>query len=305
MTGKQHIRHAARQAGIAQIDIIAALECSATAGTERIRDEVQRRGGKITVKAARARYDAALPIADQVRRDTRRGDNRRYRANRPATPTIEQRKVRQIGRLLADYPGERYSGATEWVIIPCERGKWHAETRARDGEQYSRKCTYRRTDATHRIHVSLADLVAAKATGVPGLIDGQIIVAAKQVRAGIYWVATLRTTGNRADYGQGCVANQGDGRWHFAKTERGAVTALNRSLRADEASRERRIAAETCRRWGWCAQGIRDWCARHGIRRNLAARLRHGVASIILARLIKRHGGPADSYERRLILAAS
>jgi hypothetical protein len=104
------------------------------------------------------------------------------------------------------------------------------------------------------------------------------------------------------------IADQGDGQWHLAKTERGAAVALGRSQRAaaDKSNAQRdlksgRITGRVVRDWGWCSNGVRQWCSRHNVTRNLSERLRTGASSRAIARLIARHGGPRDSYDSLIL----
>jgi len=305
---RRHIRHIAREAsrGIAAADIEARVAAGTIAGAvEEIRDRIQRRGGRCTVAAARERYEAAAQDAEQYLLEQELGAVRRQKARTDQPASIEARKVAQIRRLLDDVPGRWYSGETAWVVSSAARGTATAQTETELGDPYPGSGGYgNKTDATHRIRLSLSDLAAARRTGLPRSIDGWQVCAAKQIRAGIYSVSLIGESRKRVMPRPGFVAVQGHGRYHLAKTERGAVTALNRAARADEESREARIDAATVSRWGWCAGGVRRWCERHGIRRDISGRLRRGTASQALARLVKRHGGPADSYERRLMLAA-
>jgi len=302
-----HIRHTAQRAGvaIADLSVIASSGGGVAQTLAAMRDNLKRRGIESTIAQARERIEAARPALEQMANDIARGNNRRSRTARKPDLTLTQRTVRQINRLMNAIPGERYSGKTTWTCRPIRRGESPtAQTEKSYGEQYSSRCKYSKTDANHAYSVSLSDLIAARATGLPAAIDGWQVVRAKQSRAGIYEVSLLGSARNQARARIAFAADQGAGRWHLAETERGAITALNRSLRADEASLAARINSALCRAWGWCADGVRQWCERHGIRRAVSARIGRGAKSTAIARLIRRHGGPADSYELRLLRAA-
>ena len=303
---RSHHRHIARTAGVRAV----ALEARLTIGT--IHDAVEsiRATSRIAITRAEARrrYDACAEAAAQFARECESGDARRASRSRPKPRTVGQRLTHAIRALIdgVDMPGDRYSGDTAWYIRPCGRGGASASTATEYGDRYSKSCKYSKTDATHIIRLSLSDMVAARRAGLPATIDGWIVAAAKQVRPGIYCICQIGTLGKQCASRTMYAAEQGgDGQWYLAKTERGAATGRNRHIRAIDASRAAVVSADVCRNWGWCAQGIRDWCARHNIRRDVSARLRAGASSAALARLIARHGGPRDGYERRLIRAAS
>ena len=256
-----------------------------------------------TRKAARAEYDAAEAAHDTYQRHVRK-HLRRVAARETVDMTIAYRKKRMVWRAIGCDWGGEYSGDTGRAVVLCASGESSARTVTSRGEQYSSRCTYHMTDAVHVVHASLHDIYTARSMGLPARIDGQPVLAAELVRPGIYRVRLLATVGKQVDVQTRYAANQGAGRWHVAQTERGAVTAINRALRADEAARQGIITAQQCREWGWCAAGIRAWIARRGIRRDVARRMRDGVDSRALARLIARQGGPQTSYDRRLMAAA-
>ena len=299
-----HEKWIAKKHRIALADFQTALAECRTTGTQSIRTRVLARGGRCTIRKAQQRYDKALAAAAQYCQEHEKGEQRRQLASVRPSLTIDQRRVRQIKRLLPFWPGKRYSGDTVWRVRHCDAGVQSADTDTSQGDQYSRGCTYKRTDAHHKMHINLSDLIAARRTPVPLTVDGWMVVRAKQVRDSIFEVTLIGTKGKSATDRQGFVAIQQAGRAHLAKTERGAVTALNRDMRRWDEDRLRRIDASIVRSWGWCAAGVRQWCVRHGIRRRLEQRLRRGADSKAIARLIARHGGPRDSYERRLIHAA-
>lgn len=194
----------------------------------------------LTAKAARAAYDAAESAAAQYDCDQLTHERRVRRAH-VATYTLDQRKVRIIERMISrdSLPGGHYSGCTSWRVEAVAPGMGGASTSTEHGEQYSRRCTYRKTNASHSVSVSVHDLYHARYTlGLPATVDGIPVIAGDLVRPGIYRIRLLYSRGKRADARTAFAANQGGGQWHVAATERGAVTALNRAVCApDRATR--------------------------------------------------------------------
>lgn len=273
-----------------------------------IRARIEKRGGKCTHDEAFRRFDRAadaLGVYDdqanlRAARRSARGKTERRAARRR---NLEWRKRHQLRRLTARYwPGGDYSGDTDWELHTTD-GTGSAHTTVRGGEQYSRRCRYQKTNATHRITLNLAHVAAARRCGWT-TIDGAMVSAAKELRPGIWSVTLLATSGKRAIAIERFAARQTDGRVHLAKTERGAVVALGRDARAKAEERLARISGAVCRRWGWCGNGVRQWCNRHGIHRNVAQRIRGGATAIALARLIQKHGGAETSYDRRIVCAS-
>jgi len=309
-TLKEYIMNARHLKRLAAIHKVAIADIRLAIKRETISDRVQAirdRRKKTTIKQARALLGGIDAAAEQYREEHEIGRRRRGLSRvDPTDPTDPtDRRLHQARRLLgtSQPAGAGYSGDTRWIISLTD-GPTTAKTTTDSGERYSgRAREYAKTDAEHTISVNLSDLWAARQV-LPDDIDGCLIVRAKQVRERVYAVRLLRTVRQRADYADMYVADQGDGRYHLAKTERGAVTALNRAQRADDASRADRISAAVTRRWGWCAAGVRQWCDRHNVRRDIRRRLRDGARSAAIARLIAKHGGPCDAYERRICLAA-
>src|SRR3990167_9387944 len=82
---KKHLSHAAKVAGVPLADLAAAIESTTIgAAVVSIRDRVQKRG-TCTLKAARDRYDAALPVVSTIREHHAIGERRRQKAA-PAAP---------------------------------------------------------------------------------------------------------------------------------------------------------------------------------------------------------------------------
>jgi len=260
-----------------------------------------------TWAAADVRYVAASAVLAVYHGERLTGDKRRRIASLPAPLTVAERKAHQLRRLVgSDAPGGDYSGVTSWRIKPVSPGEVGAYTTTSTGEQYpGRGHVNFRTDAVHVMHLSLTTLLAARQTPVPRTVDGNLVVSAKLTRPDIYAVKVVTQIGKQVDLRPMFVADQGGGQWYLGKTERGAATALNRSRRrVSESEKADRINAEVIRSWGWCSDGALDWCRANGITRDVRRRMKRGVKSGALSRLIHRHGGPSGTYERRLVAAA-
>lgn len=323
-----HVRHVCRTHKVAQADFLAVTSTTTNGmfskrdAVAAIRDRINaRRNGCCTLKRAMERYDladrAVTEWADQ------RNVGRERRAWRQIAPrlTVEQRKVRQIKRILggmrrtanggcAHFRPPAHSGDVTRIFESVPTGNASAETVTSRGEQYSRRCTYHRWDATHTIRASLVDLLNVHRSPVPELVDGLLVLqVADTDREGVYKIKAIEIVGKRLRCVIKHVADQGDGQWHVAKTLSGAVIARNRAARVAESERVGMIDAAVLRSWGWCRAGIMLWCKRHNITRGGASttktRIAAGAKSAALARLILRHGGPMDSYERRLVRAAN
>jgi hypothetical protein len=297
----KHISYAAKMNGVPVWDVRIAYESRTK--TEAI--AAIRNRAKCTFRQAGERFAAAQEVVLAVRAQRSKGYCRRKNAEIAPSQSVYERKTNAIRRIIGGaLPGEHYSGETVWKISAVPRTEVSAKTTTSSGEQYSRRVTWHKRDAVHWLNICFGDLVAARRTPVPASIDQELVIRAQQVRPDIYELTTIGTKGKAVDLRHRYAANQGGGQWHLAKTERGAVIALNRSIRQAETERLGKINATTCQNWGWCAVGIKQWCVRHGIRRNLASRLRKGAKSTAIARLIAKHGGPRDAYERRLLMAA-
>jgi hypothetical protein len=301
---RRHISHVAKQSKVPvrdAWDAWANMNCTIKEGVDTIRFRA-----KCTVKVARKRYDAAMEIVDQVILERSIGKKRRYIAQLSPTETIQERKESAIKQLIGfgHLPGSYYSGDTSWEIEAVPRNKVCAYTNTTEGDEYSRSCWYNKTNATHHLKICLVDLIAARRTSVPRYIDGELVIHAQQIRENIYELKTVTCKGKQIVARHRFAADQGGGQWYLGKTERGAVVALNRAKRQIEAVRLGKINAGVCQDWGWCAQGIKQWCLNHGIKRDLKKRLRQGTKSQAIAKLIEKHGGPKTSYERRLVEVA-
>jgi len=305
----RHLRHIARETHTPAADMQIALDAGGRrtgAATAAIRTRVHARGGQCTWAAASARLDAADRSIARYLRERNVGDRRRVTAKRLGRGSVTERTTYQIERLLALAPpsqyGGRYSGETRYTVTPVSPGvPISSETVTDRGERYTKSSRWYKTDATHNYRLSLTRLLTSRRLGLPTRIDGHIVVAASTVRPQVYAVTLIQRVGKQVVCRQMYASDQGGGMWHLARTERGAVTALHRSRQETRARTDGLVTGGQCREWGWCRDGIRAWCAHHRITRDITGRLRRGVSSGALKRLIERHGGPRDSYERRLV----
>ena len=314
-TTKKIISHAARVNKMTQAAIRAALGAAYGQTTKRdavksIRDATGRRGNPITYAAARGRLDAAAPVARKIAADLRRGDDRRHAAAIPAARTTKERKTAQITAILSEatpgrYLGGRYSGQTSWVI---GSGPPAAKTVTNGGDQYSRRCTYRRTDALHYISTTVSALGRVRDAKVPvylardELIVLDVIETTTYQGRGIHEAVVVRQKGKKLTTAAVFVADQGDGQYHVATSPRAAKMAITRAAETDTAQHAGRVTPSILRHHkGWCSKGIANWLTSHGVTRLTRRRLRRGTSYAALARLIQKHGGPADVYDRELV----
>jgi len=312
---RNHVRHLAKKFGVPSEDVEARLKYNMTDGSRAIRQRFIRRGRKCTWEQARDRYDAAVVVVNKYLEECTKGKVRRDRAFVPA-PTLHERKLRQFLRLYdvgmrpqrmtaRKLPGGYYTGGTKWEVkfIPPDQDPY-ARTHIYDGGSYSRRCYYRKNKAVHEVGICLSDIAQVQRLGISPWVDDEMIVKATEIREDMYEVKTLITKAKRADYRTAYLALQrskfGDFT-HLAKTERAAVTALNRHKRISEDFKTGVVSADLCASWGWCREGMRLWARSHNIRRRIKDRMKIGVRVESLSRLIKRHGGPKDGYEKKLL----
>jgi len=315
---RRHLRHVARTSGVPLADLRADIEeTSERRRQTRIRDRIIARGGVCTWHTARARVARARLAVQRYERERGVGDDRRQTATRPARMTEEARLRRQIVRLTngAVVVGGDYSGETSHAIFPVRAGAAiSARTVTSAGDPYPGD-NYRRTNARHEYYLSLSQILEARRAGLPATIDGAVVVGGLRLDRipRIYAVVLLTRSRKQARLRHCYVADQGDGWWHVAATERGARTAWGRAHRrltaalsaqidCGDLERDMPITIARCRTWGWCAAGIRSWCAAHGVTRTLT---RRQTTPRALARLVQRHGGPDNAYDRHLIALAT
>ena len=324
---KRALKHLAAEHGMRQNQLAAALEVAGRASGKAtmlrtqaavLRESTIARGGRTTHAHCQYRIEAALPVAEKLHADLERGRERQRRRDRqsPATLTVQGRKDRIVQMLLGSWvgslPGQEYSGKTHYHVAHGEPRAW---TDISAGEPYPGNCTWRQTDANHHIRATISGLLRVRRAGLPfhcpydraTIIDCELVRVEPNGRI----FKALAVTESRKSIRDVDVwlADRGNGQIHFAKTERGALLVLRRAANV-AADRERTKADDATGtvtstalslRHSWCSGGIRQWCKKHGIRRNLDRRLKEGCSKVAILRLIKKHGGPSDSYERTLV----
>lgn len=133
----------------------------------------------------------------------------------------------QVRRLLCDFPGEHYSGNTRWELRLIKLGTTpYAKTETSNGNRYSRRVYYTRTDAVHIFGVNLSNMVRVRALGLPASIEGWSVVRANQTRPGVFCVDLIGSLRKRATYKQQYAVQTDTGGWRTYKTESGAARAL-------------------------------------------------------------------------------
>ena len=269
----------------------------------------RRRKSEISLAVAEQRFAEALPIARQVLADVTRGQRRREVAAVPAALSAHQRKAVAVRQIIGSpAAGGSYSGSTQRTI---EYGEPAARTVTSYGDRYSSRCTWSRTDAHHMYRASLSGLLRVRAAGLPinCPLDRAVIIDATHIRTepeGRIFAATVITEKNKSiELRDIVIADQGDGRIYFGKTERGCLMALRRSARSESTDPEiagRVTQQKLSRRHGWCADGIREWCRHRGIHRDLQARLKKGTTRKALGRLLRKQNfTPATSYDNKVL----
>ena len=150
----------------------------------------------------------------------------------PAGTLVERAKRRRERLILDAAQGqiESYSGNTTATI---HYGEPAAETATSRGEQYSRSCTYVKTDCSHHITVAPDWFASVHLRGI-SRVDGLLTLAAEPVDAEgytVYRASWLRSKGKRLAAEHGFIAMEGH-RVAHARTESGAKAILTR--RANE-----------------------------------------------------------------------
>lgn len=164
-----------------------------------------------------------------------------------------------------------YSGETRRSVgISWTTG---AQTDIERGESYSRKCSFRKSDAHHRIiQTAQAALRLSRAVsaGLPLAMAGMLHLDAVAVGPNRYRViVATRGKGKALASGSSLVQLMAEGDWLHAADEkaiakevrrRAQATAGHDRIRAMFARKTITIAA--CKRLGWCESGIRAWVMR-------------------------------------------
>ena len=202
-----------------------------------------------TKKARHEATDRIMSIAQDIHEQRRIGKVRLWSYNNPGNDrsqilghksiarlplsSLDTRRVNRRERLiLAAAQGqiESYSGDTTTTI---HYGEPAAETATARGEQYSRSCTYAKTDCSHHITVAPDWFTRVHLRGLDS-IDGMLTLDADPIDSDgytVYRASWLRSKGKRLSAEHGFIAIGDNGAAH-ARTESGAKAILTR--RANE-----------------------------------------------------------------------
>jgi hypothetical protein len=179
--------------------------------------------------------------------------------------------------------GGDYSGATNYFVQWGDKAD--ASTATGQGEQYSRGCTYKKTDADH--------VVTLDPAGVSRLVEEEEIRQAS-ARDGLPLIAYypdgsavwVRSKGKAIVSERGWIARHGATCYHSTKSMADALTKYARKVKAAQreevkrrkdrkATRRARLVARLCdgiaatitdaKALGYCEPGIRAFQTRHGI----------------------------------------
>lgn len=197
----------------------------------------------------------------------------------------------EIGRRAA-LSGESYSGATNYRATWSDSASPSAGTYTDKGAQYSRKCTFKKTDADHVVHVSpewspllvereelrtLSDRDGLPLIGIAE--DGRcawVKRKGKAITSEIGWIAFFgsicyHSTISQSDADKGLARKLSAARREWADEQ---IRQLDRVKSAKE-ERRARLVARLCgsivatvadaRALGFCPPGIEQFQAQHGI----------------------------------------
>jgi hypothetical protein len=184
---------------------------------------------------------------------------------------------KQAARLGDSYSGDTGYGAS-WGDKAC------AETSTDRGEQYSRSCTYRKTDASH--HVSM------EPSGVPCLVENEALRQCS-IRDGLHLIALypdsscvwVRNKGKAIVSERGWIAGNASVCYHSTESMAHATKGFDRKLatlrreqeqrrKSHKEERRARLIARLCsitatlqdaKSLGYCTPGIQAFQSRHGI----------------------------------------
>ncbi len=184
--------------------------------------------------------------------------------------------------------GGRYSGSTKHEA--CFGDKPSAVTVTTSGGQYSRRCTYSKTNATHEVSVTvdgIIDLVEASQLAELSSSEEMPLISYCSATGRCVWV---QAKGKQIRSQQGWIAlDESEGFpvvYHSTKSlqdaiggaERKAKAAANKAKTRTEnarADRRARLVVRICKgvkatvgdaiAAGYCTAGIRAWQDRHGI----------------------------------------
>jgi hypothetical protein len=182
----------------------------------------------------------------------------------------------ELGNRAASGGGE-YSGTTtirtEWAASA------HAETLTMSGDQYSRRCTYRKTDAQHLVSLSVCDIVDL--LDAPDLVEwsrreGLPLIGYDAKTGACTWVVvknkSLKVERGWVAYENGTCYHSQTSFDHAKNQLRGK---LKRLKEARNANRRERLIVRLCKNakatlqnakeLGFCDAGIRAFQSRHNI----------------------------------------
>jgi hypothetical protein len=188
----------------------------------------------------------------------------------------------EIGKSAARQ-GDYYSGDTSFKSVFGVKAS--AETSTSRGDQYSRKCTYRKTDAGH--------LVILDPAGVPCLVESEAL-RQRSAQDGLYLIALypdssavwVRSKGKAIVSESGWIAGNASVCYHSTESAADAAAGFRRKLAlhereqrlaraAGKIERRARLIARLCgdavatiadaKRLGYCEPGIAAFQSAHGI----------------------------------------
>jgi hypothetical protein len=232
--------------------------------------------------AARARRTIAKATVSDVLRRTRQplidqAAGLKIKLAYPEAVQAEADRLLEAGetvfRQVRDL-ASNYSGNTEY--------KWwwadyaHAITVTDKGEMYSGKCTYRKTDAVHKLRVTVAGIrglmTIPEETRAQSSNEGLVLISAERL-PGRCAKAVWARGGKPLTSSPGFIAWEGAVTYH-ADTEKAARKGLTKKLEraaelaaADEARKngvpplfKPVVRVDEVRRFtGWCLPGCRQW----------------------------------------------
>ena len=188
----------------------------------------------------------------------------------------------EIGK-AASAQGESYSGETSWRVRWSETAT--AYTVTDKGDQYSRKCTYSKTDATHVVTLcpaGVVTLVESEALRQASSRDGLHLIDLREDGACV-WV---RSKGKAIVSEKGWIAGNGSVCYHSTKSADDARKGYERKRAAQErewklaresvkTERRARLIARLCggviatvqdaKSLGYCTPGIQAFQSRYNI----------------------------------------
>lgn len=180
--------------------------------------------------------------------------------------------------------GGSYSGSTSREVAWGEFTT--ATTTVSKGDQYSRRCTYRKTDALHKVTISVdgvVDLLEANVIREASREEGMPLIAYRAATGEATWVTDRN---KRLVAVRGWIAAEGDTIYHstesldharrgLARKAAAAARSAERSAEDARAARRAKLVVRLCRgavatvadavAAGYCQAGIQAWQQRHGI----------------------------------------